>query len=406
MKKIALVGLLSEKTIGDRLLCEVTKSLLKKQYGEDILFSEIDYFGRNEFIESHDNSLCGSKSVSVMMKIKEKYRKFILETNCNYLKNRVYKKEYKKFFASQGTIFFMKPYFDRKLESVELVIFCGGGTIMYDSRLDFSKYYKRVFNAVKEKNIPIAVMGAGIESKYNQKDARCQMFTQTLNDDCLKLISTRDDIDELNKYIKNPKIETSKIADVGVWASDVYDIKKNGDSKIIGIGVIVADRFVEHHTGILPEEYNEALVDTIRKLEARGEIVEIFNTGNPEDEAYAKHICKLAGKNPDNVKTAKKPKDILEIISNYKGIISSRLHSCIPAYSMDIPFVAISWNNKLKYFAQEINVTERVIEKDRLNADNIIEVFDKAIKEGYDNDFREKYKQTDLEFIDKCLAYL
>lgn len=49
---------------------------------------------------------------------------------------------------------------------------------------------------------------------------------------------------------------------------------------------------------------------------------------------------------------------------------------------------------------------ERDMESGRLNSDTIIEVFDIALKEDYDNDFREKYKQTDLEFIDKCLSYL
>lgn len=318
----------------------------------------------------------------------------------------MYRHQYKKFLNSIGTKVFMKKYFDERLENVDLIIFLGGGTIKYDVRVDFGKYYRRITNAAKERNIPIVVATAGIESRYNPKDARCLFFSETLSDDAYKIISTRDDIDELNKYVKNPTVKTVKVADIGVWSSDVYNIKKDTESDIIGIGVIVADRFVEFGRGISQEQYDKALVETIKKLEARGEKVQIFNNGDPEDKAYAEHISELVGKDKNLVKTAQTPEDLIEIISGFKGVITSRLHSCIPAYSLDVPFVAIAWNQKLKFFAENISASERVIESDRLNSDTIIEVFDKALNEGYDNDFREKYKHTDLEFIDDCLKYL
>ena len=87
-------------------------------------------------------------------------------------------------------------------------------------------------------------------------------------------------------------------------------------------------------------------------------------------------------------------------------MITSRLHSCVPAYSLDVPFVALAWNKKLKYFAENISVPERVIESDRFNADTIVEEFYKAMEKGYDNGFREAYKQTDMEFVDMCDKYI
>ena len=61
-----------------------------------------------------------------------------------------------------------------------------GGTIKYDVRVDFSKYYRRILIAAKEKDIPIVVLGAGIESKFNKNDARCRFFSETLSDDLFK----------------------------------------------------------------------------------------------------------------------------------------------------------------------------------------------------------------------------
>ncbi len=47
--KIALAGLLYEKSSGDRLLIECTKYLCRKKFGNDIKFSEIDFYGRKKY---------------------------------------------------------------------------------------------------------------------------------------------------------------------------------------------------------------------------------------------------------------------------------------------------------------------------------------------------------------------
>lgn len=403
--KIALAGLIYDWSVGDRLLIDCAEYLCKqniKKYASDnaIEFVYIDYHGRNS-IPTQDNNTTMKKK-PLKHKIEDVLLSIITGIGGNPVKNLMYKRQYKKFFNSIGTTVYMKKYFEERLSGVDLLIICGGGTITYDVRVDFSKYYRRITNAAKEKNIPIVVLSAGIESRYNAKDERCRFFSETLSDDIYKMITTRDDIDELNKYVKNPNIITKKIADIGVWSADVFNIKKDPNSKIIGIGIIVAKRFVEFKTGITPEEYDRVLVDVIKRLEARGEQIVIFNNGNFEDKAYAEYISDLAGKKKTDVITAQSPEDIVRIISKFKGIITSRLHSCIPAYSLDIPFVALSWNKKLKYFADSINVPERAIENDRFNSETIIEEFDMALKSGYDNKFREEYKKTDLFFFDVC----
>ncbi len=405
-KKVALAGLTCEESQGDILLIECAKFLIKKRAPFDVEFVEVDFFGTDLFKKSKGVAAKSQNNETFTKRIKDNCIRNVLNSNCNYLKNRIYKKQYKEFFNSVGTTVFMKKYFDDKLKDVDLIVFFGGGTIKYDVRVDFSRYYRRILNAAKEKKIPIVVLSAGIESVFNKKDARCQLFSETLSDNLFKYISTRDNIEELSKYVTNKQTGLSKIADIGVWSADVYNVVKNKDADTVGIGVIVADRFVEFHTGITPKMYDDVLVGVINRLLAKGEKVEIFNNGDSKDEAYAKHIAALAGINQDLVKTAKTPEDIVKTISNYKGIISSRLHSVIPAYSLDVPFIAISWNNKLKYFAENIGVKERVIEKEQMDCDNITKAFEKALVEGYDNSFKEKYKQTDLEFIDKCIGLI
>lgn len=401
--KIALAGLLYEKSSGDRLLIECTKYLCRKKFGNDIKFSEIDFYGRKKIPEYNQNKNNSIKPVNTSAETK--ILNFASRYNINYIKNVIYKRQYNKFLNSDGTKIYMKKYFDEQLENVDIIIFLGGGTIKYDVRVDFGKYYRRIANAAKEKNIPIVVFCAGIESKYNSYDGRCVFFSKTLSDDIFKIISTRDDINELRKYVKNPKTEILKVADIGVWSSDTYNIKRKNTNKI-GIGIIVADRFTEFGKNISKDLYDYVMVDTIKKLEARGDIVEIFNNGDPQDRIYAEHISELAGKSAIDVKTANSPEELVNILSNYKGIISSRLHSCIPSYSLDIPFIAISWNNKLQYFADNIGVPERVINFNDFNSNTIIKKFDKALNEKYDTKFRDEYKKSDLLFLDNCLKYI
>lgn len=411
MIKIALAGLVNDASIGDRLLVECAQYLFMQKSVRDIEFTYVDFHGRrsrpdNEKILAEASASAEKKQKSTIQNFRSRMVSACLDSQIMPIKNIIYKKQFKRFFSSLGTTYFMKNYFDEYLDEVDLIVIAGGGTIKYDVTVDFSKYYKRLLMAAKERNIPIAIFSVGIESMYNIKDARCRLFSDTLNDPTFKIASTRDNIDEFRKYITNPAIPVSKIADIGVWSSDTYGIVRNQLSETIGIGVIVADRFVQFKSGITPEDYDRILVEIIEKLEARNEIVEIFCNGNPEDEEYAKHICKLTGKDESKIKTARKPRDIVEIISGYKGIISSRLHSCIPAYSLDIPFVAISWNNKLKFFGENIYVSDRIIEKDRLDSDVIIDTFYKAMSYGYDRIFREKYKKTAMDFAEECLKLI
>ena len=53
------------------------------------------------------------------------------------------------------------------------------------------------------------------------------------------------------------------------------------------------------------------------------------------------------------------PKELVKIISQYNSIISFRLHSHIIAYSLEIPSIAIAWDNKVNFFFKDIGYSER-----------------------------------------------
>lgn len=302
--------------------------------------------------------------------------------------------------------FFWERY-EKELKDADLIIIMGAGTLKYHVRLDFGPYYGLVSKYAHEHGIPVVVNCAGVESKYDESDYRCRRFSSILNSEPYRYITTRDEVDELRKYIKNGKTEVAKIADVGTWASEAYNIKRDENSNTIGIGVIAAERFVEFKRGISIDEYVNEIVKTVRAIEERGDSWKLFTNGCTEDNSTAVLVCRCLGKAPEDILVVPTtPKELVETISQFKGIITSRLHSCIVAYSLNVPFVAISWNNKLKYFAENIHCPERIVTAENLNAEYIIDRFDEALEKGYDLDHKEAYRLSDLEYMKKYLALI
>ena len=288
------------------------------------------------------------------------------------------------------------------------VIVMGAGTIKYDVRLDFGPYYQLLLEGVHTyaENAPVFISCAGIESFYSEYDARCKFFSRALSDHSIKYITTRDNLPELEKYIYNGNTVLEKVADIATYAADCFGIHKDENSSTIGIGIIIYRRFAEFHKGISKEQYEKLILDIIHELELKKFKWVFFNNGDLEDAEYTRYICTKIGKDPVNyVLTPDSPEELVRIISRFKGIITSRLHSCITAYSLDIPFIALCWNNKLKFFAENIKVPERIIESDRFNIKDCMTEFYKALSNGYDPDFREKYKKSVYRSIKKIIAY-
>ena len=65
--------------------------------------------------------------------------------------------------------------------------------------------------------------------------------------------------------------------------------------------------------------------------------------------------------------------------------------------------MAISWNNKLEFFANSIGCADRIIKKDRLSGDVIVDAFYDAMKDGYNQSDRGEYRNTVVEYFKNYL---
>ena len=103
-----------------------------------------------------------------------------------------------------------------KLKNVDLIVFCGGGLIIFQ-RQEFPYYLNDITSVADQLGIPVAFSATGVEG-YDPKDIRCRILKTAVNRECVKFISTRDDYDTLiNCYSENPNTIRKKSCDPAFW---------------------------------------------------------------------------------------------------------------------------------------------------------------------------------------------
>ncbi len=166
-----------------------------------------------------------------------------------------------------------------------------------------------------------------------------------------------------------------QIADPALGAAELFGIRKKV-SETVGLGVM-------YPNGV---PYGRALRkwrQLIRELDRRGEPWELFTNGDPADEVFARRVLKaFPGRENRIAPRCVTAQQLLETVSGYRGILSYRLHSHIAAVSMDIPSVALVWDEKLRGFFESLGCPERCFPVNT-PAKEILAGLDTAAREGY-----------------------
>lgn len=390
MKKIKLIGTYFEQSHGDALLFECVKHLymeIAKKNEEEIDVEFVDILGKEKI--SYNNENTKSSSLKKMLK-----KIPILNRILKNIKNKVFLKKIKRFY-------------EKKFKDADLIVVVGGGLFKYNVRTNFAPIFKLIIEIGEKRNIPIVFNALGIEGIHNERDKWFKVLKKAINKDIVKMCSTRDRIDILEKYIGNSKILCKKVADTGVWTSEALRIKKDEKSDIIGLNIITPTRFWDYNKKISEKSLLEFWKNIIDKLSQKGYKINIFTNGMIEDFNFSKKVLEYCGLEEQILMPS--PKNEIEMVTNIskcKAIIANRLHTCIASYSMDIPVIGIAWNDKLLYWGKEIEQENRFFDFDNLNEEKILNELEIAIKYGYDQNYKSKFKNTIYEFIEKSFNFI
>lgn len=272
------------------------------------------------------------------------------------------------------------------IKNADLIIFAGGGLVKY-KREKFYLFIPKIIEIAEENNIPVFINGTGVEG-YDADDERCIAIANALNSSCVKRITVRDDLDTLkNMYITTKKDWIEKVLDPAAFASETYDCRTSGDSDVIGLGICRSNLFIDYGHDKISEEFMQNFwINTIKEIEKLGYKWQFFCNGLYDDYSFGLKILENMNirENIDKylLRRPTEGRELANIISGYKAIIAPRLHTNIIAYSVGVPSVGLVWNDKLKYWGENIGYPERFVETDNITPQHVVKLMCTAIHEG------------------------
>lgn len=389
MKKIAVVGLYSIKNVGDNILCDAAQYLIK-ECEPDVQFVEVDVNPKN------------AKSYKGFNKLR-----YFLARGMIFLSGKIFSYEnHSRFrYYYEYLMWWLKinGQFREKLKGVDAIVFCGGGFLKF--RTQGLNYYVEQIVRIAEKNhIPIMMNGVGIEG-YDEHDIRCQRLKRMINKNCMKVITTRDDIDTLqNHYIVNPKIRTARVGDCAFWIPECYGVerrKPGEDAGVVGINVIRGKVYQAYGNSLSELELMNFYKALIRGLEDRGIDWVLFSNGMKADQVFGRQLLKGLGYRVSD-KLLPAPEDtmqFLETIRGFRGVFGARLHACITAYALDVPVVGLIWSEKLQIFSELIGKPQNFFTEDQLDVEHILDTLEEGLKSPYDAQIRDALRNETAKYI-------
>lgn len=130
-------------------------------------------------------------------------------------------------------------YYLQTVKNADYVIYAVGA-LKYSTQ-NFSYSFNLINRIANKHKIPVLMSAMSIE-KPNPNDWRYRQLISAVNLPCVRMITTRDGIHGLERlnqyYIKRQNIVTDYVGDPALWAPECYQIDKNKDSNVIGIGLI------------------------------------------------------------------------------------------------------------------------------------------------------------------------
>lgn len=393
MKKVAVIGLYAIKNAGDNILCEATQYLIK-QKNPEVQIVEVDV---NPRIKSYKGlELIPFWISKVLIRISGSIFKYENSSKFRY---------YYEYFMWWLKI---NRKFKTQLKDIDAIVFAGGGFLKFRTQ-GLNYYVEQIMKIAKKNNIPVMMNGVGIEG-YSETDIRCQRLKKAINQDCFKVITTRDDIDTLkNNYIVNPNTKIAHVGDPALWVPECYNMKRNENpSNVVGINVIRGRVYQAYGNTLSEFELLNFYKKLVQGVEERGWDWVLFSNGMAADQKFGTMLLRALGCS-DRTKilpTANNSVDFLEQIRSFKLVFGARLHACITSYALDVPVVGLIWSEKLRIFADVIGKKNSYFEESELNIDNILDAMEREMNSNYDKSIRDDLRARTKNYLEMFMDML
>lgn len=393
MKKIAVVGLYTIKNMGDNLLCDATQFLIR-QNNPKVRIVEVDV-----------NPI--AKKFTGLSKIPYAISKIMVKLS-TYLFSYENASTFRYYYEYFMWWIKVNRRFKKALNDVDAIVFAGGGFLKFRTQ-GLNYYVEQIIRIAAKKNIPVMMNGVGIEG-YSETDIRCQKMKKMINHDCVKIITTRDDIDILrDNYITNPNIQISRVGDPALWAPECYHVKRGaGNNNTVGVNVIRGKVYQAYGNQLSEFQLLNFYKKLINGIEERGWDWVLFSNGMKADQVFGKRVLKALNCT-DSKKLLDAPDNVPEFLRTLKGfkcVFGARLHACITSYALDVPVVGLIWNEKLQIFSEVIGKPENFFSEDKLHVENILNAIERSFEDFYDIEIRDNLRNLTKSYVDEFMKLI
>ncbi len=418
--KIAICGLVKSENLGEMFIARSLEHLIadgleKAEPGIEIEFVEVDLLGRNDTIyeiaDARERRLRnyyrysekGRLTEKVFLDLQRRGRNAKSKAAQNLIaraRHLIWKlgRNYRKRLAS---------YFDLKLEGVDYIVIDGAGLLEYSyneyhwSLLLVSEYAERhglevVYNAI------------GRAGAFDERDFGSKVLKRAIRSSAVKYVSARDNVDEV-QACAGPGHRVKLLADSAFWMKEAYDIDTTVERTKIGIGLIRGNSLQGYGVPFGSKEWTALFADIATELRDRGYEFEFFTNGLPGDVTLGRRVLKKLGL--DDSYLVERPVDdrvLVDTINGYQAIITCRMHSSIAAFTMNVPSVILSWNDKVEKLMEIIGYPERAVRQKDFDAKYIVDLMEKAKAEGIAPEklsaMKDKAKESVSDYLPLILA--
>lgn len=296
----------------------------------------------------------------------------------------------------------LNAYYKKIIKKTDKIVIAVG-MLKYKNQ-NFSYIFRIICKLATKYNKDVLFNAMSVASPDNS-DVRFRQLVEAINMPCVRGVSTRDGEDGLEilrkYYISRENIILDDVGDPALWTPQTYQIKKRSDSSLIGINVIDPNIYTRYNYEFftcdqVEKMYKEIIILMSKK---RYEWV-LFCNGMSGDYAFGKKLIKELNLPPNKLLSCpKNSSEYLGQIINFKAIFGARLHADISSMALDIPFVGIMWDSKLKYFGSTMEVSHFFVNCSDLNGETIVERLEEAMKYTYKYNARNYYKEKTKQFL-------
>jgi lipopolysaccharide cholinephosphotransferase len=409
--KIAMCGLVKSENLGEMFIARSLEYLIEKELRAAdpsivVDYVEVDLLGRNDQIfeipDARERRLRNyygySKRGRLLEKLFLQLQGMGRRSQNKTVQNLISRVRHVIWTYGRNYRRRLWNYFEMKFDGVDYIVIDGAGLLEYSyneyhwSLLLVSEYAEKhgkevVYNAI------------GRAGAFDERDFGSTILKRALQSPAVTYVSARDNLDAV-QACAGAEHSVKLLADSAFWMREAYRAKVKSGKQKIGIGLIRGSSLTGYGSDFRGKDWIALFAAIATELHNRGYQFEFFTNGLPGDTRVGKQVLKRL--RLDDSYLVERPVDdrvLVSTINSYRAIVTCRMHSSIAAFTLGVPSVILSWNDKVEKLMEIIGYPERAIRRENFSAQFIVDAMERALDEGIDRRKLDSMKAKALESV-------